>query len=155
MKVLVSICCFIFCFEAFAESTFPVGCYPLPIKGELVTLKSKKSKLFFIHNLTNADLWITHPVSNEGVSAGWTSRLQADNWSALTVEKSPFTLSCIESKPGHEQQIACEGAIAVCQWKDIKGSAEPKGSYWVSEDMSLASLGAAVGNRGFNLPQPK
>lgn len=155
MRVFVS-CCFLFVFSyACAESTLPVGCQPVAVQGELVTLKSKSSKLVFIHNLTTADLWITHPVANPSASAGWSSRLQADNWSALAVDKPPFVLSCIESKPGHEQQIPCEGAIAVCQWKGVKIPSKEQGTFWAGEDMSLSALTAAIGGRGFVLPVAK
>ncbi len=139
----------------FAESTLPVGCEPIAVQGESVTLKSKNNKLIFIHNLTSSDLWITHPVTNPGASGGWTTRLQSDNWSALAVDKPPFELNCIESRPGHEQQVPCEGSIAVCQWKGVKTPKGDQGTFWVAEDMSLSALTAAIGARGFIVPTAK
>lgn len=135
------------------ESTLPAGCHAVTVQGDKVTIKSKKKSLVFIHNLTSADLWVTHPVTDPGASAGWTSRLQGDKWSALSLEKGPFVLNCIESKPGHEQQVPCEGAIAVCQWKEAKFPENAQGTFWAAEDMSLSALTAAVGARGYVLPQ--
>lgn len=155
MKLFFSFCLLLGSSCLFAESTFPAGCDPVAVQGESVTIKAKKSKLVFIHNITTADLWITHPVSNPGASAGWTSRLQAGNWSALSVDKPPFELNCIESRPGHEQQVPCEGAIAVCQWKGVKIPAGAQGTFWAGEDMSLSALTAAIGGRGFVLPAAK
>lgn len=135
-----------------AESTLPEGCQAVKVQGNSVTVEAKKNSLVFIHNLSTADIWITHPVVDPGASAGWTSRLQGDNWSALSLEKGPFVLNCIESKPGHEQQIPCEGTIAVCQWKKVKFPDNAKGTFWAAENMSLSALTAAVGARGYVLP---
>jgi len=156
MRALAIICLILTSTCALAESTLPEGCQPLAVQGESVTVKAKKNKLVFIHNLAATDLWITHPVTNPGASAGWTTRLQTGNWSALSVEKGPFVLNCIESKPGHEQAIPCEGALAVCQWKGVKmPKSTVQGTFWAAEDMSLQALTAAIGSRGFVLPQPK
>ncbi|HAZ7573639.1 hypothetical protein OQJ02_00455 [Legionella sp. PATHC032] len=153
MRILLSFYLLLLSTGLFAESTFPDGCRAVPVQGQSVTLKAKKNKLVFIHNVTNLDLWITHPVTEPGASAGWTSRLQAGKWSALLVDKAAFILNCIESRPGHEQQIPCENAIAVCQWKGVKIPASAQGTFWVAEDLSLAALTAAVGGRGFVLPE--
>jgi hypothetical protein len=155
MRVLASFCFLLMSSYVLAESTLPAGCRAVAVQGEAVTLKSKKSKLVFIHNLSNTDLWITHPVAEPSASAGWTSRLQAGNWSALAVDKPPFVLNCIESRPGHEQQVPCEGAIAVCQWPNVKIPGNEQGTFWAAEDKSLDALTAAIGARGFVLPTAK
>ncbi|MBI2785550.1 MAG: hypothetical protein HYX60_04265 [Legionella longbeachae] len=155
MRILVFFCFSLLSFYAVAESTLPKGCQPVTVQGEAVTLKAKAKSLVYIHNLTSVDLWITHPVTNPGASAGWTTRLQGEKWSALALKKGPFILNCIESRPGHEQQVPCEGTIAVCTWKGkgVKIPANKQNStFWVAEDMSLAALNAAVGARGFVIP---
>ncbi|MGL5742931.1 MAG: hypothetical protein ACRCXC_10545 [Legionella sp.] len=155
MRVSTFLCLSFWSLTVFAESTLPKGCQAVTVQGEAVTVQAKKSSLVFIHNLTAADIWITHPVTNPGASAGWPTRIQSGNWSALAVNKCPFVLNCIESRPGHEQQAPCEGAIAVCKWKG-KGVKIPKNeqgaTYWAAEDMSLSALTAAVGARGFIIP---
>lgn len=155
MRALASLCLLLMSSSVLAESTLPAGCQPIAVKGESVTVQAKKSKLVFINNLAKTDLWITHPVTDPGASAGWTTRLMAGNWSALAVNKGPFILNCIESTPGHEQQVQCEGAIAVCQWKGVKMPAGDQSTFWVGEDMSLPALTAAIGGRGYKLPEAK
>lgn len=156
MRIFAFLCCSLWSFCVTAESTFPSGCQAVAVQGETVTLKAKKSSLVFIHNLASTDIWITHPVANPSASAGWTTRLQGGNWSALALNKGPFALNCIESKPGHEQQVPCEGLIAVCKWKGVKTPANDKGStFWAAEDMPLSALTAAVGTRGFVIPVAK
>jgi hypothetical protein len=139
-----------------AESTLPVGCKAITVQGESVELDAKKNKLIFIHNITNTDLWITHSAKNTAVSSDLTSRLQAENWSALAIIKGTFSLNCIESRPGHEQQIPCENSIAVCQWSKVTFPTNHKQTNsWAREDMSLAGLTAAIGANGFVLPTVK
>lgn len=139
-------------FNVSAEEVFPVGCKPLVVKNELVKLSAKKPTLVMIHNLSSMDLWVTHPVSESSANAGWSSRLQTGNWSALALDKKSFELSCIESRPGHEQQVPCVGLLAACQWPKVTMPKKETGTFWAGEDMSLSALTAHVGSRGFVLP---
>lgn len=134
-----------------ADASFPNGCEPLAVQGEELNLKTKKATIVLIHNLTQHDLWITHPVTEASASAGWSSRVQGRHWSALALEKGPFAVTCIESRPGHEQQIPCEGALAVCAWKKATFPENSKGTFWAAEDMSLQAITASLGGRGFVL----
>ncbi|KTD66313.1 hypothetical protein [Legionella spiritensis] len=135
-----------------AEEKTPPSCRSVAVQGESVTLSARKPQLVLIHNLSDADLWITHPVSEPGASAGWSSRLQSGKWSALALDQKSFELSCIESRPGHEQQIPCAGVIAVCQWSDVGMPAKAAGTYWAGEDMTLSKLMTYLGGNGFKLP---
>lgn len=137
---------------AIAETAFPPACQPVPVVGETVALKASEQRVLLIHNLSETDLWITHPVTDPSASAGWSSRLEGGNWSALTLDKNSFELSCIESKPGHEQQVACAGMIAICEWASIKIPSQLKGTFWAAENQSLANLKTNLGGRGFKVP---
>ncbi|WP_028388963.1 hypothetical protein [Legionella fairfieldensis] len=153
MKVICSMLLILITQVANADDTIPSSCKPVPVQNETVTLSAKKPLLVMIHNVSATDLWITHPVSEPSASAGWSSRLQAGNWSALALDKEAFELSCIESKPGHEQQVPCNGAITVCSWSDVKMPVvQGVGTYWAGENMSLTGLIAQLGGRGFVLP---
>lgn len=132
-----------------AEDSVPALCQPITVQEESVMLKTKQAEMVLIHNLSSSDLWITHPVTDPGASAGWSSRLDAGNWSALMVDKESFELSCIESKPGHEQQVPCASVITLCEWSGVKIPAQTTGTFWVGENMLLPSLIAHVSARGF------
>lgn len=135
-----------------AEDNAPSSCRPLPVSGESVMLSSKKPVLILIHNLSEGDIWITHPVADPGASAGFSSNLMSKKWSALVVNKKSFELNCIESKPGHEQQIPCEGQLAVCKWPTVKITSQNIGTYWAAENMNWSDLTTYLGGRGFSLP---
>ena len=136
-----------------AEEVFPNHCKPFTLKGESVNLPAGVPRLIMLHNLSEFDLWITHPLSEKENNAGWSSRLQTNHWSALALDKKIFELSCIESRPGHEQQISCEQTLAVCEWPLTKNSGAEQGVFWAGENMSLTALTAYIGRHGFELPQ--
>lgn len=150
MRIIALFCIGLLSFNGFAGTTFPKKCTPIQVQGNSVVVEVKKGKLILIHSTAKNDLWLTHPVKNPSASAGWTSRIQPNRWSALALDKSSFEISCIESSPGHEQQIPCEGLIAVCQWK--KGKIPEGGTFWASENMSLSTLISALGARGIKVP---
>ncbi|MCH9756127.1 MAG: hypothetical protein K0U37_02905 [Gammaproteobacteria bacterium] len=136
-----------------AEEIFPNNCRPFAIKGESINLPAGTPRLIMLHNLSKFDLWITHPLSEKENNAGWSSRLQANRWSALSLGKKTFELSCIESRPGHEQQISCEQALAVCEWPITARPEKAHGVVWAGENMPLSALTAYIGRLGFELPQ--
>lgn len=153
MRLVVFFCLLISTIMAHAEIAAPKGCQSIAIQGEGVTLQAKKYTLVFINNMSETDLWITHPVTGQSESGGWTSRLQAGNWSALAVDQGPFLLNCIESKPGHEQQVPCEKAIGACEMKGVKRPDGAQGKYWAGEDMSLSALTTSLEAKGIKWPK--
>lgn len=155
MKFLVLIGLMIGSWIVHAQEIFPTGCVPSVVSGALLSLSTKKPLIIMIHNLSNNDIWVTHPETNPSASAGWSSRLQAGKWSALALDSSKaFALSCIESQPGHEQQIPCAGVLAVCKWPNATMPEHTSGTFWAGEDMALSPLTAYIERRGFVLSPP-
>ncbi len=151
----IALAAFLLCINVLVNAetnNLPSSCKSLPIKGTSAMLTAKKPVLVMIHNSTKTDIWLTHPVSDPGASAGWSSRLQADNWSALALDKDSFELSCIESKPGHEQQVPCNSVISLCKWSSVSLPSKEKGSYWAGENLNLTKLISHLSGRGFKLP---
>ena len=139
-------------FPAQAKETFPKKCTPLSVKGELLTLSAETPSVVMLHNLSNTDLWITHTVAKPSASAGWNTHLAPGHWSALALDKKTFTLGCIESRPGHEQQAACADLLAACQYNSVTAPASKSSTFWAGEDLPLSELIAHLGSRGFKLP---
>jgi hypothetical protein len=133
----------------FAKEHFPKGCRPLAIKNETLVLSANQPSLTMIHNISDSDVWVTHLNQKGTASAGWSSRLQSSQWSALIHDKHTFKINCIESKPGHEQQVSCAEAIAVCQWKITKLPEKASGTFWAGENKPLFELIAYIERRGF------
>lgn len=152
MKQVLSLLLLLLIHSSYAEEGFPKNCQPISMLKQTLTLHAKEPMMVFIHNVSAGDLWITHPVSEPSASAGWSSRLETGNWSALIVDKKSFELSCIESKPGHEQQTPCSAALTVCQWTSVKLPDQAQGTFWAGENMPLDALKAYVGGKGFILP---
>ncbi|MDX2345322.1 MAG: hypothetical protein QNK11_00410 [Legionella sp.] len=129
-----------------AEEVYPAACKPFVIHGESVKFPAGTPRVVMLHNLSQFDVWITHSIELN-------SRLQSNLWSALALDKHAFELSCIESKPGHEQQVSCEETLAVCEWPITTRPKHTKGIVWAGENMPLSTLTAYISRRGFELPQ--
>jgi len=134
------------------NEVFPAACKAFAVQGENLRIPAGKLRVLMIHNLSAFDIWITHPASEENFDPGWSSRLQGNQWSALALDKNKTTLSCIESKPGHEQQVACEHVLAVCEWSITSRPKHSHGIFWAGENMTLTTLTAYIGRHGFELP---
>lgn len=135
-----------------AEEIFPAGCKPLTVHEETIKLSTEEPSVVMLHNLSSIDIWITHPVAESDASAGWSTNLQAGNWAALALDKKEFELSCIESRPGHEQQVPCAGLLAACQWLKVQMPKTESGTFWAGENLPLSALTAHIGSRGLVLP---
>jgi hypothetical protein len=131
----------------------PYACKVMPITGITVMATETKPSLMMIYNLSEGDLWITHPISDPSAGAGWSSRLQTKRWSSLALGSKPFELNCIESKPGHEQQVACAGVLTVCQWFNVPTTEKQIPPFWAGENMSLPALLSHLAQRGYQLPE--
>ena len=153
MKFLLSTMFILITLSASAQDRFPEGCKPILINTASVILQSSKPSVILIQNHAQNDIWLTHPVSEPSASAGWNSRLQAQHWSALTLNVKSFEISCIESQPGHEQTVPCKDVIAACKWSAMQVPPKEEGTYWAAEDMLLPQLSDYLARRGFMLPE--
>ena len=68
-------------------------------------------------------------------------------------KNKPLTLSCIESKPGHEQAVSCQQVLAVCTFQVTAHPKLKKNVIWAAENMPLSPLIAYLGRIGFEFPQ--
>jgi hypothetical protein len=156
-KMIIGLLLVVIASGVWAENeAFPYACQSLPVTTATVLLAQSAPSVILIHNVSEADLWVTHPISGSdpGANAGWSSRLQSKRWSALALDDKAFELSCIESKPGHEQQVPCSEVVILCQWQKMAGTNGSTGSFWVAENMPLSDLLGHVEQRGFKLPEP-
>ncbi|KTD03031.1 hypothetical protein Lgee_0581 [Legionella geestiana] len=152
MRFIFALLMFFLPLQLLAADTMPKHCRPLKVAVEPFAPGSKTPALLFIRNHSSTDLWITHPVTNPGASAGFSSRLMPGQWSALALNKPKFAISCIESIPGHEQQVPCEGVIDACMMKKVTFPENLSGTFWAGEDMALGALIDYLGSRGIRLP---
>lgn len=148
MKSIILILFLLLTPSLFAQ-TFPNGCTAVPVKEHSVILSADKPTVVMMHNISNTDIWISHPVSEPGASAGWSSRLQPGNWSALALNDKSFEIACIESKPGHEQQVPCASVLSICHFLGVKTTEQATSTFWIGENTELNSLNAQIGQRGF------
>lgn len=134
-----------------AAVEFPVACKGIAAVSEQWTINEGKASLYFINNTSEHDVWLTHTQKEPAASAGWASELASGKWSAIQMDRNGFAFDCTESRPGHEQRVACQDVIAVCK-QQATLNAKEKGSFWVAENLPLKQLQSSVQRRGIDLP---
>lgn len=135
-----------------AREIYPYGCKPMALRGEVISIPEGDTRLILFHNLSKMDLWIT-PVTQHQTRP-MSTRIKSGLWSALVTEKESLILNCIESRPGHEQHIACFEGVAACEWLLDGHPDKPTGLFWGAENRALGSLTAYLGRQGFVVPSP-
>ncbi|MFY7697766.1 MAG: hypothetical protein ACOVQX_02970 [Legionella sp.] len=132
---------------------YPPGCNAMVVNAARIKILSKNS-IIMIHNKSKHELWLIHPSSKKSVGAGWSTRLQSGHWSALAIYNNQvFEIGCVESQPGHEQEIPCTDELLVCQYPMHQMTAKNGANHWIAEDMRLSALLAFVTTQGFKLPK--
>ncbi len=130
-------------FSLQAKEILPKGCKPFVIDKRFVSIPKGKVRLLAFHNLTKTDLWLT--VEN---ASDLTGHLQNNAWSLLKTNRKSIKINCIESKPGHEQQVSCQSALSVCEWPILSKRRE-KEAFWIGQNMPLSPLIAYAARKGW------
>jgi len=136
-----------------AEEMYPAGCEPLVINSENVVLAANKYSLLMIHNISSHDVWAIQQLKADSVKPIFTGKISSGKWSTLVVNKKAVKFYCIESKPGHEQQVSCMEVLAICQWPHAKIPKKIKDISLVPEDMEILQLIAYIERQGFKVLQ--
>lgn len=155
MRLWIGLMSFIFSTVVLSVTDVPKSCHMLSNITNNAVLKRDNTMTYLIKNISDQQLWLTHPNEDLGASAGWTSQLDAGRWSAIHLEKNKeaFTLNCIETKPGREQQIPCRGVLIVCGDAKMKAPDDLASSFWAGENLPFDELINHLKGRGFSIPQ--
>lgn len=122
-----------------APSVQAASCYTKGVafdgKQIILSFSASHPVVFLVHNISNIDLWLTHPSSGKGVEAGWTSLIKSQRWSVIALNRSPFVLDCQHSLTG--KMLDCHQIIASCRLGSHKIKA---GGYWLAENIDFSQL---------------
>lgn len=154
LKVFFIYCGLIFFISiSFANEVLPKGCIAIVVKGDYVNLKADKNMFIFVHNLSQNNVWLVNNNQTGDLYPSFSGRIDAGSWSALGIREGvkDLKINCVESTPGHEQRVACEEVLAICNWPHTKISEDRKGIYFVAENMDLSSLRAYSERNGYSL----
>ena len=154
MKKFSLISLLLFGSSLFAAVAFPPACRGVSGIAEQWVFKGKKQQLYLVTNTSKHTIWLTHTKKDPGASAGWASQLAPNQWSALAMDRVGFVFDCTESKPGHEQRVACQDVLAVCL-QSATFPAKLPGAFWVAENLPLDQLLSSVEQRGIVLGDKK
>lgn len=109
------------------------------------------ARLYFIKNISPITLWLSHPqtkhghaphlVADEGgiAHAGWDSKIDPGNWSAILLTQKDFAISCASLKKHQVKILDCSELISVCE-PNIELSINVRGNYWFVENKPWQSF---------------
>lgn len=145
---------FFLCVNKVYTASASDSCIPAPIKienNEIILLGNplpKTTQIYFFKNKSSQSVFIDHSVANPGASAGWSSYLRPENWSAITLNKKNFAVRCVMIQPGKLVTLNCSHTITICTPKNVETKTKLKGSYWLAEDKNWEGLVKALEKRG-------
>lgn len=142
----------------YAANEFRCVSVPLQSKGNNQVLpgpdKLNGIALYFFKNRTTQSVWLDHPVSHPSLSAGWSSYLRPNRWSAILLTKKNFELQCAAIHPGQVEYYDCKKVIYTCVPESILMNIKRKGSYWIVEDQPWNEFIQLLQKRGIHLVHP-
>lgn len=132
---------------AFADQPYPpdyqLYCKPygFHFKHKELLLKgptgSKQVAVYLFNNISPSSFTLNHTKAEPSASAGWSSNLMPNNWSALVVDKNNLNWSCERITPKKVHIISCKSVLKVCKYEGPVNLRAQNG-YWHSENKSLA-----------------
>lgn len=126
-------------------------------KGNTLILNAKHNPkqadwVYVLHNTTKQPVYINHPADHPGTaSAGWGSRIDAKQWSALMLNRPAFALTCQNSILNNKHSVvACKKVLQVYRFKPHHLAKNKQNSFWIGENQSLDKLLNTLHTRGIN-----
>jgi hypothetical protein len=94
-------------------------------------------RVFLIHNSTSGAI-VINQLNTTGAmgGAGWTSKIDANQWSALAMSQSNLALNCESFSPPYYRMMDCSTGLSVCSYQS-KGNT---GSFWIVENTSFPNV---------------
>ena len=125
-------------------------CTPVLIKAEDKNIilpgpnQPRSAVIYFLQNRAPQSVWLDHPTGeHKGASAGWSSYIHPNHWSALVLNRKQFVINCATIKPGKVDYLDCKQIISVCTPKGLSAP-KRKNTYWLVENKLWDDLLATV-----------
>ncbi len=103
----------------------------------LLNTATSTNAIFVLHNISSQSIWLNHETGHS-MSAGWASSISPNHWSALSVNKPNFNLTC---ETASFKPIACHEVLEICHLSQPPTS---NISAWVAEDKSFDDIRSVV-----------
>jgi hypothetical protein len=118
---------------ALAKEYLPTGCQALALQGMNIESQASTEKLYFFHNISGKEIWLANRQSPK-----LTVGMQPEAWNILYVPEQALSFRCIQVETGHEQQVACQEVMALCEWSvRPPESLKTKNASWLVENQSI------------------
>ena len=111
----------------------------------LLKMNGNKHLVFLFHNISDKSFIINPILSSPGASAGYTSVLNGNNWSALNVGRD-LNLSCAIQNNERIRYVPCNQVLQICHYPPLQFPTKHEGDFWVAEDKTRNEIILAVQN---------
>lgn len=128
-----------------AKEYLPKGCQAIALQGMNIDSAPTTKRLYFFHNISGKEIWLANrqfPKLTVGV--------QPEAWNILYVPQQASSWRCIQVETGHEQQVACQEVIALCEWvAEAPETLKTKNASWLVENQSILVAKAYLQRMGW------
>lgn len=128
-----------------AKEYLPTGCQAVALQGMNIDSIPTTKKLYFFHNISGKEIWLANRQSPK-----LTVGMQPEAWNILYAPQQPLSWRCIQVETGHEQQVACQEVMALCEWAaQAPDSLNTKSASWLVENQSILVAKAYLQRMGW------
>jgi hypothetical protein len=105
----------------------------------LLNVGPPHTRVFVLNNTANVLVGLNHTPQHPSASAGWSSQLAANNWSALLLQANQHNVvwTCNKRQGDKTVAVACKNVLKICSM--IVANNPQKGSFWITENQVSAT----------------
>lgn len=134
----------LFSINVSAKEFLPKNCQSVMVADSL-ELQPKKAHMVLIHSLSNYEIWLANSRNPK-----MTVSLVPELWSTFYAPQAKEQWSCIQVSPGHEQKVACQQVLAMCELAaQVPDKSNAKINSWVANNLSYSEMAAYLQRIGF------
>ena len=128
-----------------AKEYLPRGCQAVALQGMTMDSLASSEKLYFFHNISGKEIWLANRQSPK-----LTVGMKPQEWNVLFTPAQALSWRCIQVEKGHEQQVACQEVLALCEWSvEPPESLTTKTALWLIENQSITESKAYLQRMGW------
>lgn len=115
----------------------------------LTSTGQPRQRVYLINNVADYIVVINKVTNRTGMNAGWVTRLDAGNWSALAMDGDDTSFNCMARRevPPSMGYVSCAEALKVCMVAPAQGNTNG-GSYWIAENQDLSTVMQKMKEKG-------
>lgn len=165
-KILIMIFAILWSINVFADDNsattqlgdFPKGCMQTGFHydGNQLVLngpdQAGQQQVYLFTNISDTSIYLDHPSQFPGTAnAGWTSQIDSQQWSGLTVSRKNFNWTCQVVGMATLESVPCDQVLKVCRFTEKFSKTPVTDQFWIAENGSLTLVMGTIKLRGIDI----